>query len=252
QATTLYEEARVMLTTIVDEAWLQARAVIGFWPANGEVATDTIHVYANAARTQVQSELYHIRQQSKKAKGRPNLALTDYLAPAGQEDYLGGFAVTAGIGIEEHVNRFEEAGDDYSAIMLKALADRLAEAFAERMHQRVRTEFWGYAPDENKGNDALIAEDYQGIRPAPGYPACPEHTEKTKLWELLDVEASTGIQLTESMAMYPASSVSGWYLSHPEAKYFTVRGIQPDQETDYAARKGWDEATAEKWLGPIR
>ncbi|MEO0733617.1 MAG: methionine synthase, partial [Bacteroidota bacterium] len=252
QATTLYQEAREMLAQIVNEQWLQAKAVIGFWPANGEQATDTIQVFHDAARTQVQSALYHIRQQSKKAKGRPNLALTDFIGPVGTEDYLGGFAVTAGIGIEEHVARFEAAGDDYAAIMLKALADRLAEAFAERMHQRVRTEFWGYAPEEAKDNEALIAEDYQGIRPAPGYPACPEHTEKTKLWELLDVEATTGIQLTESMAMYPASSVSGWYFNHPKASYFTVRGLLPDQETDYAARKGWDEATAEKWLGPIR
>ena len=253
EASKLYEEAREMLDQMVKEKWVGAKAVIGFFPADAEAKTDTIHVY-DEARSRVQSELYHIRQQSKKAKGRANQSLTDYIAPksSGKEDYLGAFAVTAGVGIEPHIKRFEEAGDDYSAIMLKALADRLAEAFAERMHQRVRKEFWGYAPDEAVSNDQLIAEDYQGIRPAPGYPACPEHTEKTKLWELLDVEANTGIKLTESMAMYPASSVSGWYFSHPDAKYFTVRGIQADQEADYAARKGWSEELVERWLGPIR
>ena len=254
EATKLYEEAREMLDQMVKEKWVGAKGVIGFYPVNGEIETDTIFVYKDEARSQVQSELYHIRQQSKKAKGRANQALTDYIAPksSGKEDYLGAFAVTAGVGIEQHIKRFEDAGDDYSAIMLKALADRLAEAFAERMHQRVRKEFWGYAPDEAVSNDQLIAEDYQGIRPAPGYPACPEHTEKTKLWDLLDVEATTGIELTESMAMYPASSVSGWYFSHPAAKYFTVRGIQADQEADYAARKGWSEDLVERWLGPIR
>lgn len=254
EATKLYHEARELLDQIVREKWLQARAVIGFWPANAVVETDTIEVYADAARTQVQSELYHLRQQSKKAKGLPNQSLTDYLAPksSGKQDYLGGFAVTTGLGIEPHVKRFEEAGDDYNAIMLKALADRLAEAFAERMHQRVRMEFWGYAPDEAVSNDQLIAEQYRGIRPAPGYPACPEHTEKIKLWELLDAEAATGMQLTESMAMYPASAVSGWYFSHPEAKYFTVRGVRADQEADYAQRKGWDQETAERWLAAIR
>ena len=199
-------------------------------------------------------ESYHLRQQAKKAPGRFNHSLSDYVAPAGSTggDYMGAFAVTAGHGIEAHVERFEAAGDDYSAIMLKALADRLAEALAERMHQRVRTDLWAYAPDEAAGNDDLIAEAYRGIRPAPGYPACPEHTEKEKIWSLLDAEAATGIRLTESMAMYPASSVSGWYFAHPDAKYFTVRGIQADQEADYAARKGWDAETAERWLAAIR
>jgi len=272
EATTLYKEAREMLDRIVQEKWLSAKAVIGFWPASADTTTDTISVFPGA-QTQVQAppngatrqppkgeieeqgvSLFHLRQQSKKAKGRPNLALTDFIAPASaaKTDYMGGFAVTAGIGIEPHVKRFEDAGDDYSAIMLKALADRLAEAFAERMHQRVRMEFWGYAPDEAVTNDQLIAEQYRGNRPAPGYPACPEHTEKEKLWELLDAEANTGIVLTESMAMYPASSVSGWYLSHPETKYFTVRGIRDDQAADYAGRKGWDGETAEKWLASIK
>ncbi|MTB50191.1 methionine synthase [Lewinella sp. W8] len=254
EATKLYHEAREMLTTLVREQWLRARAVIGFFPANGDAATDTIEVYADEARAQVQSSLFHLRQQAKKAAGRPNLSLVDYLAPTGSglPDYLGGFAVTAGIGIEEHLARFEAAHDDYSAIMLKALADRLAEAFAERMHERVRKEFWAYAPEETLENESLIAEQYRGIRPAPGYPACPEHSEKVKLWELLDVKATTGIELTESMAMYPASSVSGWYLSHPEAKYFTVRGIQEDQAADYAERKQWDEETASRWLAAIK
>ncbi|MCX8211480.1 MAG: methionine synthase [Lewinella sp.] len=254
EATILYKEAREMLDKLVAEKWISARGVIGFWPASADVKRDAIKVYKDAARTQVQSELYHIRQQSKKAKGRPNQSLTDYIAPASaqKEDYIGAFAVTAGVGIEPHVKRFEDAGDDYSAIMLKALADRFAEAFAERMHQRVRMEFWGYAPNEAVSNDQLIAEQYQGLRPAPGYPACPEHTEKNKIWELLDAEAATGITLTESMAMYPASSVSGWYFSHPEAAYFTVRGIKPDQEVDYARRKDWSDEEKERWLAAIR
>jgi len=180
EATTLYKEAREMLDKIVAEKWVSAKGVIGFWPAEAHPATDTISVTTD--NRQPTTDLYHIRQQSKKAKGRPNQSLTDYIAPAAaqKEDYIGAFAVTAGIGIEPHVKRFEDAGDDYSAIMLKALADRLAEAFAERMHQRVRMEFWGYAPDESVTNDQLIAEQYEGIRPAPGYPACPEHTEKNK------------------------------------------------------------------------
>ncbi|MBC6994557.1 methionine synthase [Neolewinella lacunae] len=255
EASNLYAEAREMLEKVVAEKWLGAKAVIGFFPAESDVHTDTIHVQTPEGKTY---PLLQLRQQSKKAAGQPNLALTDFIAPAAapngtaRQDYLGAFAVSTGFGIEAHVARFEADGDDYSAIMLKALADRLAEAFAERMHQRVRREFWGYAPDEAISNEQLIAEEYQGIRPAPGYPACPEHTEKSKLWELLDVERNTGMELTESMAMHPASSVSGWYYSHPAAKYFTVRGIQDDQAAEYAARKGWDEATAEQWLGPIR
>ncbi len=250
QATQLYREAREMLDRLVSEKWLRASAVFGFFPAQADVSTDTVRVEAGG-RVQ---ELYQLRQQSKKASHLPNLALTDFVAPAesGKQDYLGAFAVTAGIGIEAHVKRFEEAHDDYSAIMVKALADRLAEAFAEALHLRVRREYWGYDRDEELDNDALISEQYRGIRPAPGYPACPEHTEKAKLWEILDAEAATGITLTESFAMYPTSSVSGWYYSHPEATYFTVRGIQPDQERDYAGRKKWDPVTADRWLGPIR
>ena len=250
QASQLYAEARAMLDRIVNEKWLHAKGIVGFWPAAADVATDTIHVRAEGRDV----PLFQLRQQSKKSARLPNLALTDFVAPqdSGKQDFLGGFAVTAGIGIEDHVRRFEAANDDYSAIMLKALADRLAEAFAEALHQRVRREYWGYAPDEGLENEDLIQEKYRGIRPAPGYPACPEHTEKAKLWDLLDVEDRIGIRLTESFAMYPASSVSGWYYSHPAAKYFTVRGIQPDQELDYARRKQWDPVTAGKWLAPIR
>ncbi|THH40611.1 methionine synthase [Neolewinella litorea] len=250
QASQLYREAREMLDRLVAEKWLRAKAVFGFFPAEADVDTDTIRLQ-NGDR---KYELYQLRQQSKKAAGRPNQALTDYVAPAGsgKQDYLGAFAVTAGIGIEDHLRRFEEAHDDYSSIMLKALADRLAEALAEALHQWVRRDYWGYACDEALTNDDLIAEQYRGIRPAPGYPACPEHTEKAKLWELLDVEAATGMRLTESFAMYPTSSVSGWYYSHPESSYFTVRGIQPDQERDYAQRKNWDPVTADRWLSPIR
>jgi len=250
QATVLYGEAREMLDKVVKEEWLTARAVIGFFPARADISTDTVYVRHGDAEL----PLYQLRQQSKKAKHLPNLALTDFVAPtdSGKQDYLGAFAVTAGIGIEEHVKRFEDAHDDYSAIMIKALADRLAEALAEALHLRTRRSYWGYEPEEALANDELIAEKYRGIRPAPGYPACPEHTEKGKLWELLDAERATGIRLTESYAMYPTASVSGWYYSHPEASYFTVRGIQPDQERDYAERKNWDPVTADRWLAAIR
>ena len=250
QATELYRDARRMLDRVVREKWLTARGVVGFFPAAADVATDTITVRDGASSY----ELYQLRQQAKKARGRPNHSLTDYVAPAGSgiRDYLGAFAVTAGVGIEEYVARFEAAHDDYSAIMIKALADRLAEAFAEALHLRTRQTYWGYETPKERNNDELIAENYRGIRPAPGYPACPEHTEKGKLWELLRAEEATGISLTESYAMYPTASVSGWYYSHPEANYFTVRGIRQDQEQDYARRKGWDPVTAERWLAPIR
>jgi 5-methyltetrahydrofolate--homocysteine methyltransferase len=252
ESTKLYKDAREMLDRIVAEKWLRARAVIGFWPANAVPEKDTIEVYTDESRTETKTGLYHLRQQAKKAKHLSNQSLVDYLAPTGHQDWIGGFAVTTGIGIEDRVKAYEDNHDDYEAILLKALADRLAEAFAERMHQRVRREFWGYAPDELLDNDALISENYQGIRPAPGYPACPEHTEKGKLFELLDATPATGITLTESFAMYPAASVSGWYFSHPDAKYFTVRGIQDDQASDYGKRKGWDEETTERWLAAIR
>lgn len=252
EATKLYNDARKMLRQIIDEGWLQAKAIIGLFPAAG-LEKDSIEVYGDEQRKEVLATLHHLRQQVKKAPGRFNHSLSDYVAPksSGKEDYLGAFAVTAGIGIEKHVKRFEENHDDYHAILLKSLADRLAEALAERMHQRVRREFWGYSSDECLDNDALIAESYQGIRPAPGYPACPEHTEKRTLWELLRVKEQIGMELTESCAMYPAASVSGWYFSHPESKYFAVRGIQPDQVADYARRKEMSLEEATRWLGSV-
>jgi 5-methyltetrahydrofolate--homocysteine methyltransferase len=196
--------------------------------------------------------LHHLRQQAVKPPGQPNYALSDFVAPveSGQPDYVGGFAVTTGIGIESHLDRFAADHDDYSSIMLKALADRLAEAFAECLHQRVRREFWGYSPDEHLSNQELIKEDYRGIRPAPGYPACPDHTEKAALFSILDVETRTGIRLTESFAMTPASSVSGWYFSHPAARYFNVGKVGRDQVEDYARRKSMSLAVAERWLAP--
>ena len=196
--------------------------------------------------------LSFLRQQKGKPPGQPHECLADYIAPksSGVRDYIGAFAVTAGLGIEEHIARFESAHDDYSSIMLKALADRFAEAAAEHFHERVRREFWGYSAVESLTNDALIREEYHGIRPAPGYPACPDHTEKAKLWQLLDVERRTGIRLTESFAMYPTAAVSGWYLAHPEAHYFAVGKIARDQVEDYARRKGMPLEQAEKWLSP--
>ena len=251
EAQQLYNDARSLLRRIIDEKWLQARAVIGFFPANA-CPDDQIELYADESREEVFSTLAHLRQQVKKAPGQPNLCLTDFLAPKenGQPDYLGAFAVTAGIGIERWVEKFESEHDDYHAILLKALADRLAEALAERMHERVRREFWAYAPEEALDNEALIAEDYRGIRPAPGYPACPEHTEKRRLFDLLQVEEQIGIRLTESYAMYPAASVSGWYFAHPAAKYFGLGQIGKDQVTDYARRKQMPVEEAERWLAP--
>jgi len=251
QATELFNDAQAMLKKIIAEKWLTARAIIGLFPANS-VDDDDIIVYADDTRQQEQLRLHHLRQQTQKPPGRPNHCLSDYLAPkeTGLKDYVGGFAVTAGLGIEEHLARFVADHDDYSAIMLKALADRLAEAFAELMHKKIRREHWGYAPDEALDNDALIGEKYQGIRPAPGYPACPKHTEKTQLWQLLDVEKNIGIELTEGFAMYPAASVSGWYFSHPDSKYFLVGDINRDQTESYAERKGWSLNEAERWLAP--
>ena len=251
EAQQLYNDARSLLRRIIDEKWLQARAVIGFFPANA-CPDDQIELYADESREEAISTLAHLRQQVKKAPGQPNLCLTDFLAPKenGQPDYLGAFAVTAGIGIERWVEKFESEHDDYHAILLKALADRLAEALAERMHERVRREFWAYAPEEALDNEALIAEEYRGIRPAPGYPACPEHTEKRRLFDLLQVEEQIGIRLTESYAMYPAASVSGWYFAHPAAKYFGLGQIGKDQVTDYARRKQMPVEEAERWLAP--
>lgn len=247
EARKLYDDARTMLRRLIAEKWLEARAVIGIFPAKS-VHDDDIELFDEQGKQKV--ILHHLRQQQVKTAGQPNWCLSDYISPLGG-DYLGSFAVTAGIGIEKWVEKFEKAHDDYSAILIKALADRLAEAFAEHMHERVRKEFWGYSPDENLDNNALIEERYSGIRPAPGYPACPEHTEKRSLWQLLQPESNAGIQLTESCAMYPAASVSGWYFSHPEAKYFGLGQIGKDQLTDYARRKGMSIAEAERWLAPL-
>jgi 5-methyltetrahydrofolate--homocysteine methyltransferase len=248
EARKLFDDAQVMLKKIISEQWLTARAVIGFFPANSE--GDDVILYTDESRTEQREILHHLRQQNVKAPGRPNYCLADFLAPAGNgiADYLGAFAVTTGIGIEQKLREFEREHDDYSSIMLKALADRLAEAFAEYMHQAVRKDYWGYARNENYDNEQLINETYQGIRPAPGYPACPDHTEKAKLFALLNAAESTGIRLTESYAMYPASAVSGWYFAHPESQYFNVGKIDKDQLQDYARRKGISEELAERWL----
>ncbi|HXA36358.1 MAG TPA: methionine synthase [Steroidobacteraceae bacterium] len=251
-AAALYADATRMLQQLVQEKWLRARAVVGFFPANAS-ADDDIAVFADEARQAVKVRLHHLRQQKSKPQNQPQSCLADFIAPlgSGRADYLGAFAVTSGIGIDEHVARFEAMHDDYSSIMLKALADRLAEALAERMHERVRRELWGYAPHERLDSAGLIAERYQGIRPAPGYPACPEHTEKATLWQLLDPERNAGIRLTESFAMLPTAAVSGFYFSHPQAHYFGVGQIDRDQVASYAQRKGWNVAEAERWLAPI-
>jgi len=245
QATELYRDARAMLDKIVAEKWLTARGVIGFWQAHSD-GDDVVLADAHATK------LHFLRQQADKPADRPDFCLADFVAPksAGLEDWAGAFAVTAGIGIEAHLERFERDHDDYSSILLKALADRLAEAFAERLHQRVRREFWGYAPDEALNNDALIGEQYRGIRPAPGYPACPDHTEKSTLFALLDATRNTGIELTDGFAMFPTAAVSGWYFSHPQSQYFVVGRVTKQQVEDYAKRKGWTLAEAERWLAP--
>ncbi|MGY1761493.1 methionine synthase [Geodermatophilus sp. SYSU D00779] len=247
----LYEDAQQMLDRIVGERWLRARGVFGLFPAN-RVDGEDIEVYTDESRTAVRTTLHQLRQQTEGRDGSPRTSLADFVAPkeTGLRDHVGAFAVTAGIGAAERVEAFKAANDDYSAIMLEALADRLAEAFAERLHERVRREFWGYAADEHLDNDALIAEQYRGIRPAPGYPACPEHTEKRTIWELLDVEATTGITLTESMAMWPGAAVSGLYFAHPQSRYFVLGRLGRDQVEDYARRKGWTLAEAERWLSP--
>ncbi|HEY1314157.1 MAG TPA: vitamin B12 dependent-methionine synthase activation domain-containing protein, partial [Steroidobacteraceae bacterium] len=249
-ASALYADATRMLQAVVQERWLKARAVVGFFPANG--SDDDIAVFSDETRHTVRVRLHHLRQQKSKPQNQAQSCLADFIAPigSGRSDYVGAFAVTAGIGIDAHVARFEAAHDDYSSIMLKALADRLAEALAERMHERVRRELWGYAPDERLDGEGLIREQYQGIRPAPGYPACPEHTEKATLWQLLDPEQNAGIRLTESFAMYPTAAVSGFYFSHPQAHYFGVGQIDHDQVASYARRKKWTLAEAERWLAP--
>jgi len=249
QARELYQDARDMLARIVDERWLRAKGVYGFWRAQ-RLGDDIEVLNQDATRLSI---LHALRQQADKPPGRPNLSLADFIAPpsAGQVDHVGAFAVTAGIGIEPHLERFEAAYDDYSAIMLKALADRLAEAFAERLHERVRREFWGYARDERLDSESLIDERYKGIRPAPGYPACPDHSEKETLFAMLEATDRTGITLTESFAMYPTAAVSGWYFAHPESQYFVVGRVTLEQVEDYARRKRISVAQAERWLAPI-
>jgi len=266
QATELYADARAMLKRIIAEKWLTARAVIGLWPAAS--VGDDIEIYREPGAGNRKPEsagpatgyrlpataplatLHCLRQQVDKPVERPDFCLADFVAPKDSKvpDYVGGFAVTAGLGIEPHLERFQREYDDYSSILLKALADRLAEAFAERLHERVRREFWGYATDEVLSNDDMIGEKYCGIRPAPGYPACPDHTEKATLFRLLDGTANAGIELTEGFSMYPAAAVSGWYFAHPRSQYFVVGRLGKDQVEEYARRKGWTLAEAERWL----
>ncbi|GAC1328594.1 MAG: methionine synthase [Steroidobacteraceae bacterium] len=250
-AGSLYADAQRMLKQLAAEKWLRARAVVGFFPANSS-GDDDIAIFTDDTRQVINVRLHFLRQQKTKPQDQAQSCLADFIAPlhSGRADYLGAFAVTAGLGIDEHVARFEAAHDDYSSIILKALADRLAEALAERMHERVRRELWGYAPHERLDGAELIGERYQGIRPAPGYPACPEHTEKAALWQLLDAQRNAGITLTESFAMLPAAAVSGFYFSHPQSHYFGVGQIDRDQVASYAMRKGWGLAEAERWLAP--
>ncbi|WP_298440401.1 methionine synthase [uncultured Ferrimonas sp.] len=252
EAKELFDNAQTMLVQIIEQQWLSAAAVYGLFAANTLDNHDDIAIYQDDSRTKQISTLHMLRQQHERVDNN-NFALADFVAPQSSQvaDYMGAFAVTAGIGIDEHVARFEQAGDDYSAIMLKALADRLAEAFAERLHERVRKEFWGYAADEQLDNDQLIKERYKGIRPAPGYAACPDHTEKGLLWQLLEPTQRIGLNITENFAMYPTAAVSGWYFAHPESRYFGVTDIAKDQVEDYAKRKGMSLEQAEKWLAPI-
>ncbi|MGF7159560.1 5-methyltetrahydrofolate--homocysteine methyltransferase [Rhodoligotrophos appendicifer] len=247
----LFEDAQAMLAKIIDEQWFVPKGVIGFWPANA--VGDDIRLFTDDTRTTELETFVTLRQQLSKRDGKPNVALSDFVAPrdSGKPDYLGGFVVTAGIEEVAIAQRFERANDDYNSILVKALADRFAEAFAERLHEKVRKEFWGYAPQENLAPEDLISEPYQGIRPAPGYPAQPDHTEKTTLFKLLDAEREAGVTLTESMAMWPGSSVSGMYLSHPESYYFGVAKVERDQVEDYAARKAMSVRDVERWLAPI-
>jgi 5-methyltetrahydrofolate--homocysteine methyltransferase len=248
EARKLFDDAQNMLKKIIDEKWLTARAVIGIYPANA--TEDDIEVYENESRDKIKTTFHTIRQQTKKPAGQFNTALADFIAPKGNADYIGSFALTTGIGIDTHVAKFEKEHDDYSAIMLKALADRLAEAFAELMHKKVRTELWAYAKDEKLSTDDLIKEEYAGIRPAPGYPAQPDHTEKPIIWRLLDVEKNTSMILTESMAMVPTAAVSGLYFANSQSHYFGIGRIAKDQVEDYAKRKGMSLDKAERWLGP--
>jgi 5-methyltetrahydrofolate--homocysteine methyltransferase len=250
EARKLFDDAQELLNRIVAEQGLTAKAVCGLFPAN-TVDDDDVEVYSDETRSTVLTKLNFLRQQNQKASGQPNLCLADYIMPKELGiDYIGAFVVTAGLGAERLCAGYEAHNDDYSSIMVKALADRLAEAAAEWLHERIRKELWGYAADEELTNEELIRESYRGIRPAPGYPACPEHTEKRKLFDLLHAEEHTQVVLTESFAMAPAASVSGWYFAHPQAKYFPLGKIGRDQVEDYAQRKGMSIEEAERWLAP--
>lgn len=251
EATKLFKDANTMLDQIIAEKWLEAKAVIGLFPANS--VGDDIEIYADVSRTEIVHVQRTLRQQGKKTESAPNIALSDFIAPksSGLKDYIGGFVVTTGLGIDAHVTKFEEDHDDYNSILLKALADRLAEAFAERMHERVRKEFWCYDEKEGLTNEELIKEKYRGIRPAPGYPACPDHTEKIGLFRILNATEETGVELTSSLAMFPTASVSGWYFAHPQAKYFGLGKISLDQVYDLAERKGVAKEEMERWLGSV-
>jgi 5-methyltetrahydrofolate--homocysteine methyltransferase len=253
EAKKLFDDAQVLLKRIVSEKWIRASGVVGFWPANS--IGDDIELYTDDTRTKKRATLHTLRQQIARdpSRNRAHMALSDFIAPndTGIGDYIGGFAVTAGLGEEEAIAKYIKKTDDYSRIIAKALCDRLAEAFAEAMHQRVRKELWGYAKGEKLTNEELILEKYQGIRPAPGYPAQPDHTEKATLWKLMDIESATGIELTESFAMWPGASVSGLYFAHPDSHYFGVGKVERDQVEDYASRKGWTVAEAERWLSPV-
>jgi 5-methyltetrahydrofolate--homocysteine methyltransferase len=251
EATKLFDDAQEMLSQIIRERWLEARAVFGLFPANS--VGDDIEIYEDLNRENILCTQRSLRQQTKKTAGQPNLALADYIAPkeSGINDYIGGFVVTTGIGIDEHIQRFEQNHDDYSSIMLKALADRLAEALAEYLHAEVRTKYWGYGANEVLSNEDVIAEKYRGIRPAPGYPACPDHQEKIGLFNLLKATEITGVSLTESLAMMPASSVSGWYFGHPDARYFGLGKITMEQVEDIAKRKGVTTSEIERWYNSI-
>ena len=252
QARELHRDAQAMLDKILNEKWFTAKAVYGLFPANSAANSDDIEVYTDATRSQVLETILTLRQQAKKGVGKPNIALADFVAPkeTGLEDYVGAFCVTAGFGVDEIATDYQNRLDDYNSIMVKALADRLAEAFAEYLHDKIRKEFWGYAPAENLSNEELIREAYQGIRPAPGYPACPDHTEKLTLWRLLEVEKNIGVKLTESLAMWPTAAVSGLYFAHPKARYFGLGKITEEQVCDFAERRGYSEEMAEQWLRP--
>jgi len=251
EATTLFNDAQQLLTQIVDGNQLQAKAVYGFYPARSR--DEDIVLFTDESFSDEHMVLHHLRQQNEKPPGKPNQCLSDYIAPesSGLNDYLGAFAVTAGIGLDAIVEKFETDLDDYSAIMTKAIADRLAEAAAEWLHAKIRKEDWGYSGDEKIDNDGLIKESYQGIRPAPGYPACPDHTEKALLWQLIEPEKHIGISITESFAMLPMASVSGFYYSHPEARYFGLGKIERDQVQDYAKRLDQSQSYVERWLAPV-